>query len=256
MPESYFTGPLPGTVYYGYLTSKRTYWALAHFSLTPAASERASVDMQDGGDFGIFMRRNGEPWKMTPGGFPFPCPGVLPTAVMAIWGMTSPGQCVVASKSSPARSKLINPTTSIVNPPAGTYFGTIVYFDLDLEGNGTILLATETWQGASSPVSDSGGGWIDLAIVPSTTTGYWVGNRRDSSHEVTGHFDSHFAGIVADAMKPFTAQPYSGYVIQTAVIPGCTGSCAEASSVTQVNSVTPIPTNPDYTEPDYTNPSS
>jgi hypothetical protein len=245
LPESFFTGPLRGTLYYGYLTSTRTYWALANFSLTPAASVQASVNMQDGGDIGIFTRQSGEPWKMTLGSIPFPCPGVLPSAIMTLWGLTSSGACVVASASSPDRTTT-NPNT-MLNLPAGTYFGTILFFELYLDGTGTIIFEPETVEGTSPPVnSDSD---VALSFGPSTTTGFWVGTNPASSHEVAGTFNNTFAEVVKDAMESFTAQPYSGYVIEVAAVPGCAGGCTEANSVTQFNSLTPTSSDPDYTKP-------
>jgi hypothetical protein len=247
LPEAYFSGPLAGSLYYGYLTRTKTYWALAYFSATPAASFQTTVDMQDGGSIGIFVRRAGAAWKVRTGGVPFPCPGVLPAAMMRLWGLTAPGSCQVASESSPARATLTSPSTAL-NLPAGTYFGTILYFDLNLDGTGTILFEPETWQGSSAPVS-SDGNYVSLSFDPSTSTGFWVGTSPASSHEVTGHFDAGFAAVVEHAMEPFTSQPYSGYVIEATILPGCTGTCTEAASVTQFSSLTPTPVDPDYTEP-------
>ena len=201
--------------------------------------------MQDGGNIGIFSRQVGQPWKMTPGGIPFPCPGALPSAMMALWGLTSSGACVVASASSPARATT-NPTT-MLNLPAGTYFGTILYFELSLDGTGTILFEPETVKGTNPPVnSDSD---VTLSFDPSTSTGYWVGTSAASSHEVTGTFNSTFAEVVKDAMEPFTAQPFSGYVIEVAPLPGCSGVCTEANSVTQFGALTPTTGDSDYTQP-------
>jgi hypothetical protein len=247
MPESYFNGPLPGTLYYGYEPSTRTYWALARFSLTPAASLQAGVDMQDGGDTEVFMRPSGHSWKGTIVDIPGPCPGTLPAAVMTLWGLVPSGACVVVDASSPARATLANPLP-VPNLPAGLYFGTILNVELELDGSGSILFEPETWQGASAPVSHSGH-TVFLTLGPSTTTGYWVGNTASSSHEVTGHFDKTFARLVEEDMAPFTTQPYAGYVIDVAIPAGCTGACGEAASVTQFSSLTPTPANPDYTEP-------
>jgi hypothetical protein len=247
LPESYFTGPEPGTLYYAYVPSTATYWALAHFGITSAASSQAGVDMQDGGDAGVFTRPAGGAWRMTLAGEPFPCPGQIPDAVLAVWGLTLSGACEVASGSSPVRSKLTGPVTAL-DLPAGTYFGTLLSFDLLLDGTGSVLFEPETWQGATPPVSHSGGFYF-LEFGPSTTAAYWVGSSAASSHEVTGHFDSAFAKVVEDAMVPFVDQPYSGYVIEVTVPAGCTGACSQVDSITQYSSLTPMPPNPDYTEP-------
>ncbi|MGA2836519.1 MAG: hypothetical protein ABSF84_07980 [Acidimicrobiales bacterium] len=247
MPESYFTGPQPGTLYYAYLPSTRTYWALAHFGISSAAPSQTDVDMQDGGDVGVFSRRDGGAWTMTVGGEPFPCPGQIPDAVMTVWGMTPSGACEVADASSPSRSKLTNPAVT-PDLPAGVYFGTLLSFDLHLDGTGSILFEPETWQGGSLPVSHSGDYYF-LDFGPSTTAAYWVGSSAASSHEVTGHFDSAFAQVAENAMVPFATQPYSGYVIQATVPTGCTGACSELASITQFGPLTPKPPNPDYAEP-------
>ena len=247
MPETYFSGPQPGTLYYAYLPSTGTYWALAHFGITSAAPSQTGIGMQDGGDVGVFTRQAGGAWKMTLGGEPFPCPGQIPDAVMTVWGLTLSGACQVASASSPSRSKLTNPAVTS-GLPAGRYFGTLLYFGLQLDGTGSILFEPETWQGSSPPVSHSGNYYF-LDFGPSTVAAYWVGSSAASSHEVTGHFDSAFAQVAKNAMVPFAAQPDSGYVIQATVPTGCTGACSELVSITQFSPLTPMPSNPDYTEP-------
>ncbi len=247
VPESYFTGPQPGTLYYAYLPSTGTYWALAHFGITAAAPFRTGVDMQDGGDVGVFNRRAGGSWRMTLGGEPFPCPGEIPDAVMTAWGLTPSGACEVASASSPSRSKLTNPAVTL-DLPAGLYFGTLISFSLQLDGTGSILFEPETWQGSSPPVSRSGN-YYSLDFGPSTAAAYWVGSSAASSHEVIGHFDRAFAQVAENAMVPFVAQPYSGYVVQVTVPAGCTGACSEVASITQFSSLTPMPPNPNYAEP-------
>ena len=52
-PVSHYSGPVAGSASYAYLQSDGKYWALAHFSITPAATEQEQVAMQDGGDIGI-----------------------------------------------------------------------------------------------------------------------------------------------------------------------------------------------------------
>ncbi|MGD0881307.1 MAG: hypothetical protein ABSB09_07055 [Acidimicrobiales bacterium] len=247
MPVSYFTGPTAGTLYYAYLPSTGTYWALAHFGITPAAPIQTGVDMQDGGDVGVFRRQTGGEWTMTVGGEPFPCPGQIPDAVMSVWGLTPSGACEIASASSPSRSKLTSPAVTS-DLPAGAYFGTLLSFDLQLDGMGSILFEPETWQGGSPPVSHSGN-YYSLDFGPSTIAAYWVGSTAASSHEITGRFNSTFAQIAENAMVPFVTQPYSGYVIQATVPAGCTGACSEVASITQFSPLTPMPPNPNYAEP-------
>jgi hypothetical protein len=247
LPVSYFTGPNPGKLYYALLPSTGVYWALASFSLTGSASFAAQVGMQDGGDIGIFTRRAGEPWKVTGGGLPFPCPGALPVEVMQLWGLVVSGSCQVASASSPARAKLSG-VTPLLDVPAGMYFGTLLYFDLNVAGSGSVLFEPETWQGNGPPVSHRGSS-VSLGYGPSTTAGYWVGANASSSHEVTGPVDSTFAHAVVNAMGPFVSEPYSGYVITVVDRPGCSGACSEVTAITQISPLTPTPPNPNFTEP-------
>jgi len=92
LPQNDLTGPLPGTLYYG-ISASGEYWAVAHFGLTSSAPFQAQVDMQDGGDIGVFSRQGDQAWAVRLGGEPFPCPGELPADLMQVWGLTSPGAC-------------------------------------------------------------------------------------------------------------------------------------------------------------------
>jgi hypothetical protein len=247
LPASYFTGPNPGTLFYAYVPSTESYWALAHFSLTASATSAAQIGMQDGGDIGIFTRQANEPWKVMGGGIPFPCPGELPVEAMNLWGLVPAGSCQVVSASSPARAKLSG-TVPVLSVPAGTYFGTLLYFDLHVDGTGSMLFEPETWQGGSQPVSRSGS-YVSLTYSPSMVASYWVGSSASSSHQVTGPVDATFAHDVVNAMVPFASEPYSGYVITVVDPAGCSGSCSQATAITQIGPLAPTPPNPDFTEP-------
>jgi hypothetical protein len=240
------TGPLQGTLYYGIDSATGTYWAVAHFGLTSSASSQASIDMQDGGDIGVFSRQGDQAWTVHLGGEPFPCPGELPADLIAVWGMTSPGTCAVLTATSPARAQATS--ASALDMPAGTYFGGVLYEDLHLDGSGVILFEPETWQGTSSPSRQSHVFYV-LSIAPSTVAGYWNGTSRSGSHEVLGSFDLAFAQRVQSAMVPFLTQPMSGYEVTVSVPEGCSGVCSEAAKIVQINSVAPLPEHPDFTVP-------
>jgi len=240
------TGPLPGTLYYGLDSATGTYWAVATFGLTSSAPSQAAVDMQDGFDTGIFSRHGDQAWTVRPGGIPFPCPGELPADLMSVWGMTSSGSCIVVSASSPARAQATS--GNALELPAGTYFGVVLYEELLLNGSGAILFEPETWRGTSTPASGSYG-FLLLTLTPSTVAGYWTGPSRSASHEVLGRFDLAFADRVQGEMVPFLTQPLSGYEVTVATPEGCSGACSQVTKIIQVNSVAPLPANPDFTIP-------
>ncbi len=246
LPQAEVTGPLSGTLYYGIDNATGTYWAVAQFGLTASAPFNAEVNMQDGGNIGVFSRQGDQPWTVRLGGIPFPCPGVLPADLMSVWGMTSPGNCDVVSASSPARAQAT--IADVLDMPAGTYFGVIIYVELQLDGYGNILFEPETWQGTSSPASQSHL-YYALTFDPSTVTGYWTGTSRSGSQEVLGSFDLAFGQRIQSAMVPFMTQPFSGYEVTVSIPAGCSGACSEATNIIQLNSVAPMPANPDFTEP-------
>ncbi len=246
LPTGEVSGPLPGTLYYGIVSATGTYWAFAHFGLTSSAPFQAQVDMQDGGNIGVFSRHGEQAWTARVGGEPFPCPGALPADLMAVWGITSPSACVVLSANSPARAQATS--ASALSLPSGTYFGTVLYEDLQLNGSGDILFEPETWQGTSGP-SSQGQGFYSLDFAPSPVAEYWTGTSRSTSHEVLGSYDLAFAQRVQSAMVPFMTQPESGYEVTVSLPQGCSGACSEVAKIVQWNSVAPLPPNPDFTVP-------
>jgi hypothetical protein len=245
LPTGDVTGPLPGTLYYG-ISGSGTYWAVADFSPASSAPLPAKVSMQDGGNIGVFSHQGGQAWAVHTGGEPFPCPGELPADLMAVWGLKSSGWCDMLNATSPAKAQA--PAAIVQYLPGGTYFGTVLYEDLELDGTGNILFQPDTWQGASSP-SSQGHGFYTLNFDPSTVAGYWTGTSRSSSHEVLGSYDLAFAQRVQSAMVPFMTQPDSGYEVTVSVPPGCSGVCAAVAKIIQINSVAPLPANPDFTAP-------
>jgi hypothetical protein len=246
LPQDEVTGPAPGTLYYGLDSSTGTYWAVATFGLTSSAPAQAAVDMQDGFDVGVFSRHGGQAWTVRPGGIPFPCPGELPADLMSVWGMTSSGSCILASVSSPARAQAIS--ANALDLPAGTYFGAVLYEELELDGSGGVLFEPETWRGTSAPASGSRAFYL-LTFTPSTVAGYWTGPSRSASQEVLGRFDLAFAARVQSEMVPFLTQPLSGYEVTVSVPEGCSGACSEVAKIVQMNSIAPLPANPDFTIP-------
>jgi hypothetical protein len=245
LPQDEVTGPLPGTLYYGLDSSTGTYWAVARFGLTSSAPFQAAVDMQDGFNTGIFSRHGDQAWTVRPGGIPFPCPGELPADLMSVWGMTSSGSCILVSASSSARAQAGRAALYL---PAGTYFGVVLYEELELDGGGGILFEPETWRGTSALASGSRAFYL-LTLTPSTVAGYWTGPSRSASQEVLGRFDLAFADRVQGEMVPFLTQPLSGYEVTVSVPEGCSGACSEVTRIVQMNSVAPLPANPDFTIP-------
>ena len=95
VPAQDIAGTAPGTVYYAYVPSTGTYWALASFLPTSTASQQTEVGLQDGGGMGIFTKHAGGTWTMVAtGSFPF-CPSqtVIPSAVRTVWGLSDSGSC-------------------------------------------------------------------------------------------------------------------------------------------------------------------
>lgn len=245
-PESDFRGPVSGSLYYGYLASTKTYWAIARFGPAATAPFQVSVDMQDGGDIGVFSRRTGQPWTVKDGGLPFPCPygGVPPQALLDLWGLSYSPACTVVDAQSPDRSdpSLVPSPNDL---PAGTYFGLVLYFSLQLDGNGSMLFEPETWDGQSSPVSHRHT-YFSIGIDPATTAGFWDGTTPVDAHEVVVRFDEAFATQLAKWMT--SQRPPYGYRLTVARQPGCVGICATASMVETFTDLTP--TGPfSFTEP-------
>lgn len=92
-PQSDFSGPVAGSLYYAYLPSTDTYWALATFSLVPGSPFQLSVDMQDGANEGIFSMPSGGSWQVRFGGIPFPCRGNFPDVLASVWALSYSPAC-------------------------------------------------------------------------------------------------------------------------------------------------------------------
>lgn len=87
IPRSAVAGIAPRTLRYAYDPATGTYWAVADFSPTAAASQTAAfIGFQDGGNAAVFMRRPGGSWHVKSVG---PCMTGLPVSVMAAMKLTA-----------------------------------------------------------------------------------------------------------------------------------------------------------------------
>lgn len=93
LPANEVAGTAPNSVYYGYLPSTSTYWAVAGFVPTANASYNTQVAMQDEGCCGIFTMTAGGPWTYVAGYLGAPCTGQVPAALEQLWNLTPPGDC-------------------------------------------------------------------------------------------------------------------------------------------------------------------
>ncbi len=85
--------PKAGSVYYAFAPATQTYWAMAEFTPTASMTFQHGVNMQDGGDEGVFARSRSGSWRaVSVGQIPWPCPGWVPPDVEKAWDLTmSPG---------------------------------------------------------------------------------------------------------------------------------------------------------------------
>jgi hypothetical protein len=90
LPLTDVVGPLPRSLYYGYLPSTGTYWAIADFGASASAPIQVQIGMQDGGSTGIFSRSGGQAWHVSFGGMPVGCPAPVPAGLLSLWGLHSP----------------------------------------------------------------------------------------------------------------------------------------------------------------------
>jgi len=82
-------GPTPGSTYYAYDPATNTYWALASFEPSSAASQSVLVGFQDGGSMGMFRKTGAGSWQVELGGIPAWCAEsqFFPLPVLAAWSM-------------------------------------------------------------------------------------------------------------------------------------------------------------------------
>ena len=93
LPANEVAGTAPNSVYYGYVPSTSTYWAVAGFVPTANASYNTQVAMQDEGCCGIFTMTAGGSWTYAAGYLGAPCTGQVPAALEQLWNLTPPGDC-------------------------------------------------------------------------------------------------------------------------------------------------------------------
>lgn len=87
LAPSAVAGISPGTLYYAYDPSAGSYWAVATFSATAAASQSmAYVGFQDGGDEAVFMKSATGSWLVESVGL---CLTGLPVGVATMWGLAA-----------------------------------------------------------------------------------------------------------------------------------------------------------------------
>lgn len=93
LPAAEVAGTAPNSVYYAYLPSTSTYWAIANFLPTATASQNTDVAMQDDGCCGIFTMTSGGSWTYAAGFLGGPCTGQIPAALEELWHLTPPVNC-------------------------------------------------------------------------------------------------------------------------------------------------------------------
>jgi hypothetical protein len=87
-------GTAPGSVYYAFLPTTQTYWAVAGFVPSSTATMQSQVSMQDDGCCGIFTQASGAAsWTFAGSYLGAPCPGTVPSPVFAVWKLPPGGDC-------------------------------------------------------------------------------------------------------------------------------------------------------------------
>lgn len=90
-PPSDIAGTAPNSIYYAFDPATGTYWAMATFVPSATASSNTTVEMQDGGDTGMFTKASDGTWQVTRASFPTGS-GLLqffPTRVIAAWALST-----------------------------------------------------------------------------------------------------------------------------------------------------------------------
>jgi hypothetical protein len=90
-PPSDIAGTAPNSVYYAYDSATGTDWAMATFVKSATASSKSGVEMQDGGDTGMFTKASDGAWQMRRASFPTGC-GLrhfFPAAVISVWALST-----------------------------------------------------------------------------------------------------------------------------------------------------------------------
>ncbi len=89
LPVSDLAGSAPGSLYYGYVPSTRTYWAMASYDFVPGVPLAVVVSFQDGGETGLFKKTGTGPWQAELGSAPSYCNQLrfFPRPVLAAWSL-------------------------------------------------------------------------------------------------------------------------------------------------------------------------
>jgi hypothetical protein len=94
LPADQVAGTAPGSVYYAYVPSTGTYWAIANFLPSSTATTQTKVSMQDDGCCGVFTQPSGATsWTFVSGYLGLPCPGVVPADIMTLWNLQNGTDC-------------------------------------------------------------------------------------------------------------------------------------------------------------------
>jgi hypothetical protein len=97
LPAAEVAGTAPNSVYYAFVPSTNTYWAISGFVPAANASLNTQVAMQDDGCCGIFNMTSGGAWTFVSGYLGEPCGGQIPAALEELWNLTPPGDCAPAT---------------------------------------------------------------------------------------------------------------------------------------------------------------
>jgi hypothetical protein len=98
LPAAEVAGTAPNSVYYAYVPSTSTHWAIAGFVPAANASMNTQVSMQDDGCCGIFTMTAGGSWTYVTGYLGAPCSGQIPAALEQLWNLMPPeGICATAT---------------------------------------------------------------------------------------------------------------------------------------------------------------
>jgi hypothetical protein len=89
IPVSDVAGSTPGSVYYGYVPSTGTYWAMGSYEPASTDSLTVKVSFQDGGETGLFKKVGSGPWQAEMGGVPPYCAEIsyFPQSVLEAWSL-------------------------------------------------------------------------------------------------------------------------------------------------------------------------
>jgi hypothetical protein len=114
IPARDVAGPYPGSVYYAYDPSDRTYWAMATMQPQASAPTNVMVKFQDGANRVIFARRNGSGWSVVNLVGEPPClvRQGLPAAIESLWRLSDSSGCTAPTPTTVSPTSSPPPTTT------------------------------------------------------------------------------------------------------------------------------------------------